>query len=53
LEKKRAQITVGSKVKLLNGKQTGIVEKILQNKASVTFGNLKTIASLENLEVVE
>jgi DNA mismatch repair protein MutS2 len=53
LEKKILEIKVGSKVKLLNGKQTGIVEEIQNNRARVTFGNLKTLASLENLEVVE
>jgi len=53
LEKKILQIKVGSKVKLLSGNQTGIVEEIQNNKARVTFGNLKTLASLENLEAVD
>ena len=53
LEKKKEEIKVGSKVKLLNGKQTGIVEEIQNNRARVTFGNLKTLASLENLQVID
>ena len=53
LEKKKLQIVVGSKVKLLKGRQTGLVEEIQGNKAKVMFGNLKTIASLESLEAVE
>lgn len=52
LEKKKIEITVGTRVKLLNGKQIGIVEDIQNNKAKVTFGNLKTIASLETLEAI-
>ena len=53
LEKKKEEIKVGSKVKLLNGRQTGIVEEIQNNRARVIFGNLKTLASLETLEVVD
>lgn len=53
LEKKKEEIKVGTKVRLLNGKQTGIVEEIQNNRARVVFGNLKTLASLENLEAVE
>ena len=53
LEKKKEEIKVGSKVKLLNGKQAGIVEEIQNNRARVTFGNLKTLASLENLEAID
>ncbi|MCB0819391.1 MAG: DNA mismatch repair protein MutS [Bacteroidetes bacterium] len=53
LERKKEEIKVGSKVRLLNGKQTGVVEEIQNNRARVVFGNLKTLASLENLEVVD
>ncbi|MFM2286453.1 MAG: hypothetical protein RLZZ543_1950 [Bacteroidota bacterium] len=53
LEKKKAEIKVGSRVKLLSGRQTGIVEEIQNNRARVTFGNLKTLASLETLEAVD
>jgi DNA mismatch repair protein MutS2 len=53
LEKKKEEIKVGSKVKLLKGKQVGIVEEIQNNRARVMFGNLKTLASLETLEVVD
>lgn len=53
LERKKLVIKVGSRVKLLKGKQLGVVEDIQGNKAKVMFGNLKTIASLENLEAVD
>lgn len=53
LEKKKAEIKVGSRVKLLSGRETGIVEEIQNNRARVTFGNLKTLASLETLEAVD
>lgn len=46
-------ITVGSKVRLLNGKQTGIVEEIVDNKVYVTFGLLKTVAGIDKLQLVE
>lgn len=47
------QIKVGSRVKLLSGKQVGVVEEIVQKKAKVLFGNLITTAGLESLELVE
>lgn len=53
LEKKIEEIKIGSKVKLLNGRQIGVVEEIINSRARVTFGNLKTLASLETLEVVD
>jgi DNA mismatch repair protein MutS2 len=46
-------ITVGSKVRLLNGKQTGIVEEIIDNKVYVTFGLLKTVTGIDKLQLVE
>ena len=46
-------LKVGSRVKLLKGKNIGIVEEISGNKAKVLFGNLKTIASIETLEVID
>lgn len=53
LERKKLVIKVGSRVKLLKGKQLGVVEEIVGTKAKVMFGNLKTIASLESLEAVD
>jgi DNA mismatch repair protein MutS2 len=46
-------IVVGSKVRLLNGKQTGIVEEIIDKKVYVTFGLLKTVAGIDKLQLVE
>jgi DNA mismatch repair protein MutS2 len=51
IAKKIEQIKVGSYVRLLNSKQTGLVEEINKNKAKVTFGEIKSIVSIENLEL--
>lgn len=53
LERKKLVLKVGSRVKLLKGKNIGVVEEISGNKAKVVFGNLKTIASIETLEVID
>jgi hypothetical protein len=53
LERKKLVLRVGSRVKLLKGKNIGVVEEISGNKAKVMFGNLKTIASIETLEVID
>jgi DNA mismatch repair protein MutS2 len=50
IAKKIEQIKVGSSVRLFNSKQTGIVEEITKNKAKVTFGDIKSVVSIENLE---
>lgn len=51
IAKKMEQIKVGSSVRLFNSKQTGIVEEITKNKAKVTFGDIKSVVSIENLEL--
>ena len=51
IAKKMEQIKVGSNVRLFNSKQTGIVEEITKNKAKVTFGDIKSVVSIENLEL--
>lgn len=51
IAKKMEQIKVGSSVRLFNSKQTGIVEEITKNKAKVTFGDMKSVVSIENLEL--
>lgn len=54
IEEKLLQITIGSKVRIVNGgKQTGVVEDIVKNKAKVTFGSIKSVISIENLIGVE
>ncbi len=53
LERKKLVLKIGSRVKLLKGKNIGVVEEISGNKAKVMFGNLKTIASIETLEVID
>ncbi len=51
IAKKMEQIKVGSSVRLFNSKQTGVVEEITKNKAKVTFGDIKSVVSIENLEL--
>jgi len=53
LEHQKEIIKVGSKVRLLNGKQTGIVESIHKNKAMVNFGAVITQAGLESIKLAE
>lgn len=54
-EKKVARIKpllkVGSKVKVLNGTEVGIVESINNEKVNITFGILKMTVNIHNLEL--
>lgn len=55
-EKKVARIKPllkhGSKVKILNGTEIGIVESIKEDKVIITFGILKMTVNIHNLELV-
>lgn len=55
-EKKVARIKpllkVGSKVKVLNGTEVGIVDSIKDDKVNITFGILKMTVNIHNLELV-
>lgn len=55
-EKKVARLKpllkVGSKVRVLNGTETGIVESIKEDKVNITFGILKMTVNIHNLELV-
>ena len=53
LERLRNEIVVGSKVRMLKGKQTGIVEKIKKDVVYVNFGTMMAEVALENLEPAE
>ena len=56
-EKKIARIKpnlkVGSKVKVLNGNQIGIVEEIRDEKVFINFGLMKMTVGMENLALAE
>ncbi len=56
-EKKIARIKpnlkVGSKVKILNGKEVGIVEDIKDEKVFIQFGLMKMTVGMENLIIAE
>jgi DNA mismatch repair protein MutS2 len=56
-EKKVARIKpllkVGSKVKILNSSEVGIVESLKDEKVNITFGILKMTVNMENLELVK
>lgn len=55
-EKKIARLKpllkVGSKVKVLNGSNVGIIESIKDEKVGVTFGGMKMTVNIHNLELV-
>ena len=55
-EKKVARLKpllkIGSKVKVLNSKEIGLVEEIKNDKVNIRFGHLKMSVSIENLEIV-
>ena len=55
-EKKVARIKpllqVGTKVKILNSSQIGIVNEIINEKVKITFGILKMTVNIHNLEIV-
>ncbi|MES2515018.1 MAG: DNA mismatch repair protein MutS [Bacteroidota bacterium] len=56
-EKKVARIKpllkVGSKVKILNSSEIGIVNEVKDEKVNITFGILKMTVNMENLELVK
>jgi DNA mismatch repair protein MutS2 len=55
-EKKVARLKpllmVGSKVRVLNSSEIGLVEQIKNNKVNIKFGHLKMTVNIENLELV-
>jgi len=55
-EKKVARIKpllkIGSKVKVLNGNEIGLVEEIKNEKVNIKFGHLRMTVSMENVELV-
>jgi DNA mismatch repair protein MutS2 len=53
IEKIKAEIKIGSVVRLLNSRQKGIVEELSKGKARVIFGEIKSQVAIENLEVCE
>ncbi len=53
LERLRKEIIVGSKVRMLKGKQVGVVEAIKKDIVVVNFGTMKAKVALENLETAE
>jgi len=56
-EKKVARLKpllkVGSKVKILNSSEVGVVETIKDEKVNITFGILKMSVNIQNLELVK
>jgi len=52
VEKLKSSLKVGSRVRVLNGKEIGVVEELLSDKAVLNFGHLKLTAGLESLVLV-
>lgn len=53
IEKLKKEIQIGSKVRMLKGKQIGIVEEIKKNTIYVNFGTMLAKVAIENLELAE
>jgi len=53
LERLRKEIRIGSRVRMLKGKQIGVVEEIKKDIVVVNFGNMKAKVALENLELAD
>ena len=53
IEKLKAEIAIGSRVRMLKGKQVGIVEVIKKNIITVNFGTMMATVGIENLELAE
>jgi len=52
IEKLKAEIKVGSLVRMLKSKQTGIVEELKKNDVVVQFGAIRAIVAIQNLQLV-
>ncbi|HNQ61643.1 MAG TPA: DNA mismatch repair protein MutS [Bacteroidia bacterium] len=53
IEKLKAEISVGTHVRMLKSKQTGIVEEIRKNDVVVQFGAIRAIVAIQNLQIVK
>jgi hypothetical protein len=53
LEKLRSEIRVGSRVRMMKGHQSGVVEEIKKDVVFVNFGNMRAQVAMENLELVK
>lgn len=53
IERLKPKLKVGSKVKILNGTEIGLVEKIDAEKVFVKFGAIKMNVGMENIVLVE
>ena len=47
----KSKITIGSKVRLLNSRELGVIKEIKTNRAMVSFGNVMMDVGLEKLEL--
>ena len=53
LKANRKNIKRGSEVRLRNGRVVGVVEKMQDDKVTIRFGNVRTIAEISNLVFIE
>jgi len=53
IEKLKKEIQVGSRVRMLKSKQTGIVEEFKKNDVVVLFGSIRAIVAIQNLQLVD
>lgn len=53
IERLKPKLKIGSKVKILNGSEIGLVEKIENEKVFIKFGVMKMNVGMENIVLVE
>lgn len=53
ISKLKKEIRIGSHVRMLKSKQTGVVEELKKNDVVVLFGSMRAIVAIQNLELVE
>jgi len=53
IEQRKKEIKTGAIVRMMNGKQTGVVEEIRKENVYVNFGNLRAKVAIEQLELAQ
>ena len=53
IERIKPKLKIGSKVKILNGTEIGVIEEIKDQKVFIKFGLMKMTVGMENLVLAE
>lgn len=46
-------LQIGTKVRILNSSEIGVVNEIIDEKVKITFGIIKMTVNIHNLEIVK